>query len=179
MLSLCRNDVFLPVGTGKIQTLTLKPSSFVFRYKRHSTFLFLSIVLTIAVSVSSIAIVACGKSVSGRIRFCESFRKGDIPVREDSIFTIGTVSMIVDLSTKPDSDRLAVMIFRVVDGRDTAYGKTISVKTNPSYSSFRFDDVLSFADTGRYVVRITTPDGNVIARNTLRIASQPLRVERR
>ncbi len=140
-----------------------------FRYRERAALLFLSIILASAASL--VAIVACGNAVSGRIRFCESFRKGDVPVREDTVFTVGTVSMIVDLPTKPDSDRLAVTIFKAADGPDTAYGKTINVRINPVYLSYRFDDLLSFADTGRYVVRIATPDGNVLARRALRITS--------
>lgn len=99
-------------------------------------------------------------------------------MREDSVFTAGTVSMIVELPSKPDGNHFIVTIFKASDGPDTAYGKTMNVNINPSYTSFRFDDVLSFADTGRYVVRIATPDGNVIARSALRIASPGRQTER-
>jgi hypothetical protein len=116
-------------------------------------------------------VFCCAKSVNGRIRFCETFQNGDIPVREDSVFSAGTVSMLVEVSSKLDSNRFNIVIFKCSETGETKYGAEIFVPVNTAYTSFRFDDILSFSDTGRFIVRIATPDGNVIARNSLQITS--------
>jgi hypothetical protein len=104
-----------------------------------------------------------------RIRFCEAFQKGDEPLREDSTFSIGAISMAVDLSSDVKENRVLILIYRMTRGSLVPYGHQASVNITPSYTSFRLDDALSFADTGTYVVRLASLHGHTLAEGRLRI----------
>jgi hypothetical protein len=104
-----------------------------------------------------------------RLRFCESFSEKNEAIGEDSVFSPGTVSVIVESGWPVDADQLKVRIFRMTGQGYDPYGDEAGVAITRFDTVIRLERILSFADTGQFVVRVATPDNKFIVNGRVRI----------
>ncbi len=104
-----------------------------------------------------------------RLRFCEDFNDRMQAVGEDTVFSTGFLSLVVEADRPLDADQFAIRIFRVTDHGNDPYGDEAHVAITRFESVFRLQGILSFADTGCYDVRVATPDSRFITHGRLRI----------
>lgn len=106
-------------------------------------------------------LAGCAPSPQGRLRFCEGFDAEDQPQGEASTFSPGVLSMLVEWTTPVTCDTLVVSVLRIEGGKRTSYGEEARIPMGPTATPldrYRLDEVISFADTGRYVVMVRTRD---------------------
>ncbi len=108
-----------------------------------------------------IPVSGCAPAPQGRIRFCEGFDAEDQPQGEADTFSPGVLSMLVEWTKPVTCDTLVVSVFRMEKGKRESYGDEARIPMGPTATPldrYRLDEVISFADTGRYVVLVKTRD---------------------
>jgi len=118
----------------------------------------------------------CENGKEREIIFCESFDEADIPLGEDSIFTRGSVSMLVQLNEAAASETISISVYSMENGDRVPYGRQARIEIDPGYHNIRLDDAVSFADTGRFVVTVSMTEPVLFAEKILRIvpSAEPL-----
>lgn len=130
-------------------------------------------VLTMGIITALVLLASCASQRRGGIRFCEGFDSGDQPVGEAATFSPGVLSMLVEMPNPVTTDSLIITVYRLEKGRREAYGQDARIPTgtaaSSSLSSYRLDEVISFADTGRYAVTVHSLDHRSAAEGTVAI----------
>jgi hypothetical protein len=125
--------------------------------------------LTLAALALNIEACTKQRESMSRLRFCESFDSLNVPVGEDSVFTCGTLSVLVESGWPIDADKLELTILRDAGGQQVPYGGRALVEITRYETAVSIQDILSFADTGLYTVRVTSPGNTFIVNGRVRI----------
>ncbi len=119
-----------------------------------------------------IGIVVAGCSTKqNHIRLCESFTDEHELIGEDRVFSPGTLSLLL-VTGQPIEHRIVrIKVFRLRDSERSAYGREVFYSVSPSLYTIRFDDAVSIADPGKYVVQISAKNNYPIAEAILDIVA--------
>jgi len=135
---------------------------------------FSSFLLLLIASVLLCTVSSCVRSSEARLIFCESFDKNDEPIGEGTAFSPGTISLLLETKNPIGLNTVEVHIFKLNGSERNRYGSKSVFVVNPSYSRFRLDNAVSFADTGTYFIRVTTHDAKMIVEGTIHIVTLPV-----
>jgi len=116
---------------------------------------------------------SCVRRSEATLIFCESFDTNDTPIGEGTAFSPGTISLLLETKNPIGLNTVEVHIFKLKGSERNRYGSKSVFVVNPSYSRFRLDNAVSFADTGTYFIRVTTHDAKMIVEGTIHIVASP------